>query len=128
MTIIRIAEPFGHFRVTYSSVTEDSAECGDFASQGYLDWLGNPVDEYFESEWDFRDIMNRFADSYVEGDGADVPSFVSIDPESDFWLSSFWRGFAGDDAISATAYVHRPSWISDGSWLRILRCLGWRNR
>ena len=128
MTMIRLAEPQGHFRVTYSSITEESAQCGDIADHGYLDWRGYPVDDYADSQWDLRDLIDRLSGCYVEGDGADVPSFISVDPESDFWLSSFWTDIAGDDAIGVTAYVHRPSWITDSSWVRVARVLGWRHR
>ena len=128
MTLIRMAEPFGRFRVTYSVTTDESAECGDFAAHGYLDWQGNPVDEYYESEWDLRDLTDKLSGHYAEGDGARVPSWITIDPESDFWLSSFWRSIGADDVSSVQAYVHRPGWITDASWLRVCRMLGWRNR
>jgi hypothetical protein len=128
VTIIRTTEPYGSFRVTYDVITEESAEQGDFAECGWLDCSGCPVDEYFESAWDFRELLSRFAGYYVGGDGAAIPGSVSISPESDFWLSSFWRGIGGDAAITATAYIHRPGWITDGSWLRVCRAIGWRNR
>ena len=128
MTILRTTEPRGTFRVTYSTVTEESAEQGDYADHGWLDWSGCPVDSYAESVWDLRDLTDKLAGHYAEGDGAKVPHWVTIDPESDFWLSSFWRNIGGDDAVSVTASVHRPDWITDGSWLRVCRLLGWRCR
>lgn len=126
MTILRTREPYGHFRVTYDTVTEESAEAGDCADRGYLDWLGNPVDDYAESQWDLRDLTDKLSGHRAEGDGAPVPRWISIEAESDLWLSSFWRGFAGEDAIGATVSVHRPDWITDASWLRVCRCLGLR--
>ena len=87
MTILRSTEPYGTFRVTYVTVTEESAEQGDFAESGWL----------------------------------------SLDPQSDFWLSPFWRDLAGQDALGVTAAVHRPDWITDASWLRVCRLLGWRH-
>jgi hypothetical protein len=126
MTIIRTTEPFGRFRVTYDVITEESASYGDTADRGYLDWQGSPVDEYYESEWDLRDLTDKLSGHYAEGDGARVPRWITIDGETDFWLSSFWKGFAGDDAIGASVSVHRPDWITDASWLRVCRLLGMR--
>ena len=128
MTILRTAESHGSFRVTYDVTTEESAQHGDLAERGWLDWRGNPVDEYWLSDWDFRDLIDKLAGYYVEGSGGTLPSFLCIYPECQVWLSSFWRDLAGDDAISATAYVHRPGWISDGSWARVCRSLGWISR
>ena len=128
MTTLRTTEPRGTFRVTYQTVTEESAECGDYADTGYLDWTGTPVDEYFDSCWDFRDLIDKLAGYYVEGDGAKIPGWVTIDPESSFWLSTFWREIAGPDGLSVSASVHRPDWITGASWLRVCRCLGWSRR
>lgn len=128
MTIIRTAEPYGTFRVTYHVVTAASAEQGDYADCGWLDWLGQPVDEYHESAWDLRDLLDKLEGCYAESDGDSVPSWITLDPQSDFWLSSFWRGIGGEDAESVTASVHRPDWITDASWLRVCRLLGWRRR
>jgi hypothetical protein len=128
VTILRSTEPYGTFRVTYETVTEESAECGDFAESGWLDWLGNPVDSYSDSAWDLRDLSDRLAGCRAEGDGAKVPRWITLDPESDFWLSPFWRDLAGEDALGVTAAVHRPDWITDSSWIRVCRMLGWRQR
>jgi hypothetical protein len=127
MALIRSTEPRGTFRVTYETVTAESAEQGDYAESGWLDWLGSPVDNYTDSVWDLRDLMDRLAGHYAKGDGGTVPSWITLDPESDFWLSSFWRNIAGEDALSVTASVHRPDWITDASWLRVCRLLGWRS-
>jgi len=128
VTITRTAEPAGTFRVTYETVTAESAEAGDFAEAGYLDWLGCPVDEYSDSCWDLRDLTDKLAGCYAEGSGGPVPSWIVLDPQSDFWLSPFWRDLAGEDALGVTASVHRPGWITDASWLRVCRLLGWRWR
>ena len=127
MTILRTTEPRGTFRVTYETVTAESAEQGDYAESGWLDWLGSPVDSYADSEWDLRDLMGSLAGHYAEGDGDTVPRWITLDPQSDFWLTSFWRNIAGEDALSVTASVHRPDWITDASWLRVCRLLGWRS-
>jgi len=128
MTIIRTAEAFGTFRVTYETVTQESAEHGDADQRGWLDWRGCRCDEYWESEWDLRDLSERLSGCYAEGDGASVPRWITLDPQSDFWLSPFWRDLAGEDALGVTASVHRPGWITDASWLRVCRMLGWHYR
>jgi hypothetical protein len=126
MALIRSTEPRGTFRVTYETVTAESAEQGDCADRGWLSWNGCPCDEYHESCWDLRDLTDKLAGCYAEGDGDTVPRWVTLDPQSDFWLSPFWRDLAGEDALSVTASVHRPDWITDASWLRVCRLLGWR--
>ena len=131
MALIRTTEPRGTFRVTYETVTAESAEHGDAAECGWLDWRGYPVDEYYDSCWDLRDLRDltdRLAGCYAEGDGDTVPRWVTLYPQSDFWLSSFWRILTGKVALSVTASVHRPDWITDASWLRVCRLLGWRSR
>jgi hypothetical protein len=126
MTTLRSTEPYGTFRVTYETITEESAEQGDYAESGWIDWTGSPCDDYAESCWDLRDLLDRLGGCYAEGDGASVPRWLSLDPQSDFWLSPFWRDLAGVDALGVTASVHRPDWITDASWIRVCRCLGWR--
>lgn len=49
MTILRSVEPYGTFRVTYTTVTEESAEQGDYAESGWLSWNGCRCDDYAES-------------------------------------------------------------------------------
>lgn len=126
MTISGLTEPKGTFRVTYETITEESAEMGDAAERGYLSWQGTPEDDYAQSVWDLRDLTDKLAGCYAEGDGASVPCWLSLDPGSDFWLSPFWRDLAGTDALGVSASVHRPDWITTASWLRVCRVLGWR--
>ena len=126
MTILRTVEPYGTFRVTYEVVTEDSAADGDAAERGYLSNTGSPVDDYSESAWTFQDLREHMLGFLAEGDGDNVPRWITLDGGLDFYLSGFWRDFAGEDAIGASVAVHRPDWITDASWLRICRMLGWR--
>jgi len=126
VTILRSTEPKGTFRVTYETITAESAECGDYAECGWLSWLGTPEDDYTGSVWDLRDLTNKLAGCHAEGTGESVPRWISLDPGSDFWLSPFWRDLAGEDALGVSASVHRPDWITDASWLRVCRVLGWR--
>lgn len=130
MTIIRTTEPYGTFRVTYETVTEESAQQGDAEDRGYLDWQGCPVDTYYESVWDLRDLTDKLSGCLAEGDGASVPRWITVDPQSGWWLSAFWRGIAADpdQTLGVSASVHRPDWITDASWLRVCRILGWRSR
>lgn len=126
MTILRPTEPRGTFRVTYETVTAESAEQGDCAARGWLSWNGSHADDYSDSVWDLRDLTDKLAGGYAEGDGDRLPRWITVDPGADFWLSPFWRDLAGEDALGVTASVHRPDWITDASWLRVCRLLGWR--
>jgi hypothetical protein len=128
MALLGLTEPRGSFRVTYCVITEDSAACGDHAHQGYIDSWGAPVDDATASDWDLRDLLARFEGCAVYGDGAPIPRWVTVSPESDLYLLSWWRDLAGDDAIAADCSVHRPDWVTDASWLRVCRLLGWRPR
>ena len=129
MTVIGITEPRGSFRVTFETITEESAEIGDAADRGYVDSWGAPVDEPESSEWDLRDLAGRFAGcAETVGDGAPVPRWITVTPGSDFWLDCWWRDLAGGDAIAVDCSIHRPDWITDASWIRVCRMLGWRWR
>ncbi|NBS69027.1 hypothetical protein EBT31_08950 [bacterium] len=129
MARLGLTEPRGIFRVTFETITAESAELGDAAERGWLDFWGAPVDEPESSEWDLRDLLNRFA-GYPEtyGDGDRIPRWITVSPGSDFWLDSWWRDLAGADALAVDCSVHRPDWITDASWIRVCRMLGWRWR
>jgi hypothetical protein len=128
MTRLGITEPYGHFRVTYETITEESAAEGDAADRGYLDSWGAPVDEPESSVWDLREIIDRFSGYAAYGGGGRIPDWITISPESNLFLDSWWRDVAGEDAIAADCSVHRPDWITDSSWLRVCRMLGWKWR
>lgn len=128
MTIIRSTEPFGSFRVTFNTVTEESCQNGDHYDSGYLDYNGSPVDEYYKSDWSFRDLYDHLRGYRAEGDGDKVPRWITIENGSDdLFTSRFWQQFTDPDTIGATVSIHRPDWITDSSWLRVCRILGWRN-
>jgi hypothetical protein len=42
----------------------------------------------------------------------------------------FWHDLLEDEsnACSAEVSIHRPDWITDSSWIRVCRLLGWTNR
>jgi len=122
MTIIRTAEPFGTFRMTAETIPNDG-ELGQF---GYISSLPTWEDDYVHSDWDFRGIYDRFRGMYIVGDGANVPMFVTIYAESSAWLNSFCKGMMGEDDLTINYHIYRPGWISDASWIRVLKMLGWR--
>lgn len=133
MTILRTVEEFGRFRLTAEAITAESCEAGDAAERGWLTSWGCLSDEYGDSCWDLRDLADLLGRGYrPEGDGAAVPRWLTFEASSDDVISpcdgwSFLEDLEGDEeAIGGSISVHRPDWISDGSWLRVCRLLGWR--
>ena len=63
MTVIRNAERPGTFRVTWETVSEDSASMGDAEDRGWLDWGFRPVDDAEAALQTAIDVL----------DGKDVP-------------------------------------------------------
>lgn len=117
------------FPVTAEVVTAESAECGDAAERGYCDHWGNWCDE--PDCWDLRHLLDDLPCGYAEGDGGRVPSWITIDPGCDYWLCSICQELISTvegDALGVTFSVHRPDEITDASWLRVCRLLGWRWR
>jgi hypothetical protein len=135
MTVLRSAEAWGQFRLTAEAVSAEGCECGDVAERGWLTSWGCLADEYFDSCWDVRDVFDLLGRGYrPEGDGAVVPGWLTFEASSDdvLWPADGWRFLCdldcGEEAIGGSITVHRPGWISDGSWLRFCRLLGWRAR
>ena len=129
MTVIRNAERPGTFRVTWETVSEDSASMGDAEDRGWLDWGFRPVDDAEASAWDLSDLMGSFrhsAEAY--GDGDRIPRWITVSPGIDWWLDASWDSVATDDTVAVSASIHRPAWITDSSWLRVCRLLGWQWR
>lgn len=126
MTILGLTEPSGSFRVTFCAITEESAECGDCADRGYLDSWGSPVDDALASDWSLQDLLDKFRGYSIYGDGDSTPSWITVSPESEYFLSSWWQAIGGPDGIAADCSVHRPDWITASSWRRVCRLLGWR--
>ena len=121
------------FRATYEILTAESCEQGDAWERGWLDWLGDPVDQPVDSHWDLQDLC-RLQGYRFEGDGARVPRWLTCDADmSDLIHSARPWGFladvpAGDEVLGGSISIHRPDWITDASWLRVCRLLGWRSR
>lgn len=131
MTVIRSAENFGTFRCTAELVTAESCEAGDVAERGYVDCWGQLWDDYSDSSWDLRDLLDTLQGRSACGDGSNLPSWVTFDSSTDDLCcpQEGWRFLLQDsDAIHGQISVHRPAWISDASWLRVLALLGWRPR
>ena len=135
MTVLRSTEAYGCFRLTAEAVSEESCECGDVAERGWLTSFGQLSDEYFDSSWDVRDLADLLGRGYrPEGDGGDVPRWLTFEASSDdlLWPGDGWSFLSeldcGEEVIGGSITVHRPDWITDGSWCRICRLLGWQPR
>jgi len=120
------------FRASYEVITEASCQQGDAEQRGWLDWAGDIVDSADQSHWDLDDLKELQGYRW-EGDGARVPSWVTAEADMGDLMSCRcpWRFLADVGAISdsevigGTISIHRPYWITDASWLRVLRILGW---
>lgn len=116
------------FPVTAEVITGASCEQGDAEQRGYIDWCGRWCDE--PDLWDLRQLLDTLPDpwGYPEGDGSDLPRWLTIDPGMDWWQQPLCAELAADlpDTIGVSFSVHRPRDISDASWCRVCRLLGWR--
>ncbi len=118
------------FRATYESITAESCAMGDAEEHGWLDWLGDAVDQPSDSHWDLQDLT-RLVGYYFEGDGDRLPRWVTCQADlSDLIHHARPWGFLADcegdsEVIGGSISIHRPDWITDASWLRVLRILGW---
>ena len=127
---------FHGFRCTYEVVTAESVTEGDASDRGYLDWRGNAVDEARDSHGDLQDLA-RLSCYRFEADGGPVPSWVTCEALNDdlikpqgawAFLETAQHCSAGDEVWGGSISIHRPDWITDASWLRVLRLLGWSYR
>ena len=121
------------FQATFETMTAESLEAGDAAQRGWLNWLGDAVDDSSDSHWDLQDLM-RLQGLRFEGDGSRVPSWLTCEAGMSELLhpSDPWGFLAdapdGEEAIGGSISIHRPDWITDASWLRVCRLLGWSFR
>jgi len=129
MTIIRQAVPRDYFTVTFSTVSENSIESEEFSDHGYCDTLGHSIDRE-EWSWQLRDLLEQFRGYRFEGDGASVPQWITADSGCDIWSDRFLLGLGNsiEENMVASCSIHRPGWITDSSWLRVCRLLGWVQR
>ena len=120
------------FRVTYETITADSCEAGDAADRGWLDCLGDASINLYTSHWDLQDLA-RLKSYRFEGDGGSVPNWVSCEADMSDLIQRAWPwGFLADcpeesEVIGGSISIHRPNWITDASWLRVCRSLGWKS-
>jgi len=118
---------------TADVITADSAEHGDAAERGYVDCLGRLWDNSDHASWDLREVIAQMGGRWVEGSGGRCPDWLTFESQNDDHLRSSdswsaWRWMGEDDVIGMTVSVHRPRNITDASWIRICRLLGWRYR
>ena len=139
MTITRYGDCACCFPVTADVITAESAEAGDYELSGYIDSLGRWDDHYErfgtypdDCGWQLstliEDLSNRRWESNCWPD--DLPNWITTESLNDDLLTrkgdwSVWEPLASvDDALSMTVSIHRPGWITDASWRRVLRLLG----
>ena len=137
MTYSQKHSDFHGFRCTYAVVTKQSCSDGDTADIGWLDWQGNPVDNARDSHWDLQDL-SRLSCYRFEGDGGPLPDWVTCESLIDDLIhpTGAWSFLKqaqqatddSDEVWSGSIWIHRPDWITDASWKRTLKLLGWSSR
>lgn len=118
---------------TVDVFTAESVEYGDAAERGYVDCLGRLWDDSDHAYWDLREVLAQMGGRRPEGSGGRCPDWLTFEGQSDDHLIrpdswSAWRFMGQEDVIGVTVSVHRPRDITDSSWLRICRMLGWKYR
>ena len=88
------------FQATYELITAESCEQGDAADRGWLNWLGDAVDNAWDSQWDLQDLT-RLTGYRWESDGSDVPRWLTCDADISDLCQRASRG--GLSLITATA-------------------------
>jgi hypothetical protein len=118
---------------TAEVMTVESAETGEAELRGYVDCLGRMWDDSDQASWDLREVLAQVGGRRAEGSGGRCPDWLSFEGQSDDHLIrpdswSIWSWMGHDSTIGMTVNVHRPRDITDASWLRICRLLGWQYR
>ena len=118
---------------TVDVMTADSAEHGDAEIRGYVDCLGRVWDDSDQAAWDLREVLAQVEGRRAEGSGGRCPDWLTFESQNDDHLLrqgswSAWSWMGKDDVIGMTVIVHRPRDITEASWLRICRLLGWQYR
>jgi hypothetical protein len=121
------------FQASFELMTAESCEQGDAADRGWLDWMGDKVDDACHSHWDLQDLL-ELKGHHFEGDGSSVPRWITCNADLSVVIdcSQPWRFLAdapdGEEVIGGSISIHRPDWITGASWLRVCRMLGWAPR
>ena len=137
MTITRYADCACCFPVTADVITAESAEAGDAEVRGYIDSLGR-WDDHWERYgtypddcgWQLSTLIEDLSGRVWEGNGGKLPDWITTESTSDDLLTrrgdwSVWEPLASvDGSLGMTVSVHRPDWITDASWRRVLRLIG----
>ncbi len=124
----------GPFRVTYSAVTAESCEQGDYSERGWIDPIGyrwvqlGQCTEPAACGWTLRELWERFAYSSPE------PSCSPVDWsqwDQHCWLTADCEDFMdlGSDEIGLQCGIHPGSTVTAASWRRVCRLLAtgrWR--
>ena len=121
------------FFLTIDIMTEESCQSGETDRSGYVDCLGRLWDDSDQAPWDLREVIAQTKGRRSEGSGGMLPDWVTFDSVSDDHLVSadswsVWRFMGVPDTVSVSVSVHRPRNLSDASWARVLRLLGWQYR
>ena len=139
MTITRYTDCARCFPVIAEVITAESAEAGDAEVRGYIDSLGR-WDDHWERfgtypddcGWQLSTLIEDLSGRVWEGNvyPCDLPDWISTESTSDDFLTregdwSVWEPLASvDGALAMNVSVHRPDWITDASWRRVLRLIG----
>ena len=118
---------------TADVMTAESAEQCDAAWWGYVDCMGAFWDTPDHACWDLREVLAQMAGRRPEGSGGRCPDWLTFESRNDDHLLrpdnwSAWSSMGHADVIGMTVSVHRPRDITDASWIRICRMLGWQYR
>jgi hypothetical protein len=117
VTIIRTAESFGQFRIIGLTFSFDKDKPNN---EGWLTTFARWEDEHIYSNWDFRDIIDRFdidcLDSVsLSGDYIEMEIAKGVSDKTDCFMNE------GDDYIRFS--IKKPAWITDSSWRRVYSLL-----
>ena len=137
MTVTRYADCACCFPVTADVITAESAEAGDAEICGYIDSLGR-WDDHWERfgtypddcGWQLSALIEDLSGRVWEGDGSKLPRWITTESTSDDLMTrrgdwSVWEPLASvDGSLGMTVSIHRPGWITDASWRRVLRLIG----
>lgn len=118
----------GPFRVTYSAITSESCEQGDYSETGWMDPIGYRWVQYGQCTepadcgWSLRDLVDQFAGGTLE------PSSWPVDWsrwDRHSWLNAEGEEFADEteDEIGLQCGIHPGPTVTTSSWKRVCRLL-----